>query len=77
MIRMAIQVVFIDDATDRRDVHEIIGIDRDRLCRRTSDCRWPKQRNAPPAFNRFSPTFKSQSGKRISAPAPAVAIGAR
>jgi hypothetical protein len=32
MIRMAIQVVFIDDATDRRDVHEIIGIDRDRLC---------------------------------------------
>lgn len=32
MIRMAIQVVSIDDATDRRDVHEIIGIDRDRLC---------------------------------------------
>ena len=32
MIRMAIQVVFIDDAADRRDVHEIIGIDRDRLC---------------------------------------------
>jgi hypothetical protein len=32
MIRMAIQVVFIDDATGRRDVHEIIGIDRDRLC---------------------------------------------
>jgi hypothetical protein len=32
MIRMAIQVVFIDDANGRRDVHEIIGIDRDRLC---------------------------------------------
>jgi hypothetical protein len=32
MIRMAIQVVFVDDATDRRDVREIIGIDRDRLC---------------------------------------------
>jgi hypothetical protein len=29
---MAIQVVFIDDTTERRDVHEIIGIDRDRLC---------------------------------------------
>jgi hypothetical protein len=32
MIRMAIQVVFIDDANNRRDVHEIVGIDRDRLC---------------------------------------------
>jgi hypothetical protein len=32
MIRMAIQVVFIDDAGGRRDVHEIVGIDRDRLC---------------------------------------------
>jgi hypothetical protein len=32
MIRMAIQIVFINDATDRRDVHEFIGIDRDRLC---------------------------------------------
>ena len=32
MIRMAIQVVFIDDAGDRRDMHEIVGIDRDRLC---------------------------------------------
>jgi len=32
MIRMAIQVVFIDDVNDRRDVHEIIGINRDRLC---------------------------------------------
>jgi hypothetical protein len=28
MIRMAIQVVFTDDANDRRDVHEIVGIDR-------------------------------------------------
>ena len=32
MIRMAIQVVFIDDAGGRGDVHEIIGIDRDQLC---------------------------------------------
>lgn len=32
MIRMAIQVVFIDDAGGWRDVHEIVGIDRDRLC---------------------------------------------
>jgi hypothetical protein len=32
MIRMAIQVVLIDDANDRRDVHEIIGIDRGQLC---------------------------------------------
>ena len=32
MIRMAIQVVFIDDAAGRRDVHKIAGIDRDRLC---------------------------------------------
>jgi hypothetical protein len=32
MIRMAIQVVFIDDANDRRDVHEIVGIDRGLLC---------------------------------------------
>ena len=79
MIRMAIQVVSIDDATDRRDVHEIIGIStRDRLCpERTSDCRWPKPRKSLPAFNGFLPTFRSQSGKRISAPAPAVAIGAR
>jgi hypothetical protein len=29
MIRMAIQVVFIDDAGGRREVHEIVGIDRD------------------------------------------------
>lgn len=32
MIRMAIQVVFIDDANDQRDVHEIVGIDRGQLC---------------------------------------------
>jgi hypothetical protein len=32
MIRMAIQVVFIDEANDRRDVHEIVGIDRGQLC---------------------------------------------
>jgi hypothetical protein len=32
MIRMAIQVVFIDDESDQRDVHEIARIDRDRLC---------------------------------------------
>jgi len=32
MIRMAIQVVFINDAGERGDVHEIAGIDRGRLC---------------------------------------------
>ena len=32
MIRMAIQVVFLDDAGEQQDVHEIAGIDRDRLC---------------------------------------------
>lgn len=32
MIRMAIQVVFIDDAGERGDAHEIVGIDWDRLC---------------------------------------------
>ena len=32
MIRMAIQVVLVDEAADRRDVHEIIRIDRGRLC---------------------------------------------
>jgi hypothetical protein len=32
MIRMAIQVVFINEADGRGDVHEIIGIDRDQLC---------------------------------------------
>jgi hypothetical protein len=32
MIRMAIQVVLIDEARDRRDVHEIAQIDRGRLC---------------------------------------------
>ena len=31
MIRMAIQVVFIDDANDRRDVREIVEIDRGQL----------------------------------------------
>ena len=32
MIRMAIQVVLVDEAGDRRDVHEIVRIDRGRLC---------------------------------------------
>jgi hypothetical protein len=32
MIRMAIQVVLIDEAEDRRDVHEIARIDRAGLC---------------------------------------------
>ncbi len=32
MIRVAIRVVFIDDANDRRDVHEIVGIDRGQRC---------------------------------------------
>ena len=32
MIRMAIQVVLIDEAADRRDVHEIIRTDRGALC---------------------------------------------
>ena len=32
MIRMAIQVVLVDEAGDQRDVHEIVRIDRERLC---------------------------------------------
>lgn len=32
MIRMAIQVVFIDDESDQREVHEIAGINRNLLC---------------------------------------------
>ena len=32
MIRMAIQVVLIDEADDRRDVHEIVRIERAALC---------------------------------------------
>jgi len=32
MIRMAIQVVLVDEAGDRRDVHEVVRIDRGRLC---------------------------------------------
>ena len=32
MIRMAIQVVLIDEAKDREDVHEIVRIDRGELC---------------------------------------------
>jgi hypothetical protein len=32
MIRMAIQVVLIDEAQDRRDVHEIVRIERAALC---------------------------------------------
>ena len=32
MIRMAIQVVLVDEAGDRQDVHEIVRIDRGRLC---------------------------------------------
>lgn len=32
MIRMAIQVVFLDDAGEQQAVHEVVGIDRDRLC---------------------------------------------
>jgi hypothetical protein len=32
MIRMAIQVVLIDEAEDRRDVHEIVRIERAALC---------------------------------------------
>ena len=32
MIRMAIQVVLIDEAQDRRGVHEIARIDRAGLC---------------------------------------------
>ena len=32
MIRMAIQVVLVDEAGARRDVHEIVRIDRGRLC---------------------------------------------
>ena len=32
MIRMAVQVVLVDEAGDRRDVHEIVQIDRGRLC---------------------------------------------
>jgi hypothetical protein len=32
MIRMAIQVVLVDEASDRRDVHEIVRIDRGQLC---------------------------------------------
>ena len=32
MIRMAIQVVLIDEARHREDVHEIVRIDRGELC---------------------------------------------
>lgn len=32
MIRMAIQVVFLDDAGEQQGVHEVVEIDRDRLC---------------------------------------------
>jgi hypothetical protein len=32
MIRMAVQVVLIDEAEDRRDVHQIARIDRAGLC---------------------------------------------
>jgi NADH pyrophosphatase NudC (nudix superfamily) len=32
MIRMAIQVVLIDEADDRRDVHGIVRIERAALC---------------------------------------------
>ena len=32
MIRMAIQVVFVDDAGEQQAVHEVVGIDRDLLC---------------------------------------------
>ena len=32
MIRMAIQVVFLDDAGEQKGVHEVVEIDRDRLC---------------------------------------------
>jgi hypothetical protein len=32
MIRMAIQVVFLDDAGKQQGVHEVVEIDRDQLC---------------------------------------------
>jgi hypothetical protein len=32
MIRMTIQVVFVDDAGEQQGVHEVVGIDRDQLC---------------------------------------------
>jgi hypothetical protein len=60
-----------DGTCTRSSGSTVIGCDR-----QSSNCRWPKPRKSPPAFDRFLPTFMSQSGKRISAPAPAVAIGA-
>jgi hypothetical protein len=32
MIRMTIQVVFVDDAGEQQGVHEVVGINRDQLC---------------------------------------------
>lgn len=77
MIRMAIQVVLIDEAEDRRDVHEIARIDRAGLCAEALGLTSPKAKRSPVASSGFSPARRSPSGRRQTAPAPTVAAGAR
>jgi hypothetical protein len=54
-IRMAIQIVFVDDANDRRDVHEIVCIYRGQLCQAVLGLSRLKPRKSLAAFSRFSP----------------------
>jgi hypothetical protein len=77
MIRMAIQVVLIDEAEDRRDVHEIARIDRAGLCAEALGLSLAEARRSPAASSGFSPARRSPSGRRHNAPAPTVAAGAR
>jgi hypothetical protein len=76
MIRMAIQVVLVDEAAGGRDVHEIVQIDRGRLCPKPWGYLWPKPKRSLAASSRLlagAQVAEWQEGQR----APTVAVGAR
>jgi hypothetical protein len=77
MIRMAIQVVFPTTQTTDGMFARSSGSTVVSYVRQCLGCPWLKPGRSPAAFSRLSSASRSQSGKRISAPAPTVAIGAR
>jgi hypothetical protein len=77
MIRMAVQVVLIDEAEDRRDVHEIVRIDRAALGAEGLGLSLAEGKEISGGIQRFSPARRSPSDRRHSAPAPTVAAVAR
>jgi hypothetical protein len=77
MIRMRMQVVVVDDAGGQQGVHEVAGIDRDRLCPAGLGLSLAEAKQITGGVQQILAGFRSRSGRRIIVPVPIVASHAR